>query len=156
MKSRSLFFALAVTMAPGLAVSESVYKWTDENGITHFGDRRPAGSNAESINVRTGSSQTNTASQRATPQRRLDDLEQSQQAQAEAQQLSAQEEARNKQRQANCETAISNLNIISSSSRIKVEEDGTTRYLSPEEIAEQKERFQQVADENCSPESAPQ
>lgn len=152
MNSRSLILALAVALAPRLAVGESVYRWTDENGVTHFGDRQPVGTQAESVNVRTGGSHA--TGERSSPQQRLNNMEQGQQEQAEAQQLSAQEEARQKQREANCETARSNLNILSTYGRIKVEENGETRYLSPEEIAEQKANYQQVADENCGPETA--
>ncbi|SDX37600.1 protein of unknown function [Marinobacter mobilis] len=152
MKSRSLFFALAVTMAPGLAVSESVYKWTDENGITHYGDRQPTGRNAESVNIRTGSASGN--SQTASPQAQLGELEEAQQARAEAQQMTAQEQARQRQMEANCETARTNLSVMNTSSRVKIEENGETRYLSPEEIAEKKAYFSQIATENCNESSA--
>lgn len=59
------------------------------------------------------------------------------------------EEARRKQREANCETARSNLSILQRNSRIRVEEEGEQRYLSEEEIAEQRVKFEEIAEENC-------
>ena len=48
--------------------------------------------------------------------------------------------------------ARSNLEVINSNARIRVEENGETRYLSPEEIEQQRQKFQEIADENCGPE----
>ena len=150
MNSRTFILALAIAVTPGIATAASVYKWTDENGITHFGDRQPTGKNAETVNVRTGSPAA--ASKRQSPQDRVESMAQEQEQTAEQERLSAQEEARQKQRKANCETARSNLSILRTSSRIRIEEDGQQRYLSAEEIEEQRVKFQEIADQNCDPE----
>ncbi|SFM60203.1 DUF4124 domain-containing protein [Marinobacter zhejiangensis] len=155
MKSRSLILALAVTLAPGFAVGESVYKWTDENGVTHFGDRQPVGARAESVNVRTGRG-SNPQAGEPSPQESVEALEGRQQDEAERQRVAAVEEARQKQRAANCEAANTNLRILNSTSRIRVEEDGEARYLTPAEIEEKRNSFQQIADESCSPETTTQ
>ncbi|CAN0602463.1 unnamed protein product, partial [Ectocarpus sp. 12 AP-2014] len=39
-------------------------------------------------------------------------------------------------------------------SRIRVEENGEQRYLSPEEIQEQRQKFEDIASENCGAESS--
>ena len=57
MNRKILLLTVLMAAAPGLATSASVYKWTDENGVTHFGDRQPTGQNAEQVNVRSGTSQ---------------------------------------------------------------------------------------------------
>ena len=62
------------------------------------------------------------------------------------------EEARRKQREANCATARSNLDVIDRNARIRIEENGEQRYLSPEEIAEKRAEFERIAEENCGPE----
>ena len=67
----------------------------------------------------------------------------------EKRQESAVEEARRKQREANCETARTNLKLIQQNSRIRIEEEGELRYLTPEEIEEQKQQFEKIAEENC-------
>ncbi|MDX1757283.1 MAG: DUF4124 domain-containing protein [Marinobacter sp.] len=141
--------AVIVALAPATGFGESVYKWTDEEGVTHFGDRQPTGTRAESVNIRTGGSTGPTSG--PTPQERMGALEERQRSEEEQERLSAVEEARQKQRQANCETARSNLAILNSYGRVQVEENGEKRYLTPEEIAEQKASFQQIADDNCGP-----
>ena len=152
MNRKILMFSILMAATPGLAADSSVYKWTDDNGVTHFGDRQPTGKKAEQLNVRSGTSR-NANSNRATPQERLSQLEEQQQATAERKKESAVEEAKRKQREANCKTAKANLKVISSNARIRVEENGEQRYLSPEEIDVQREKFEAFAEENCGPAS---
>lgn len=151
MNRKILTLTLLLAATPGIAMSASVYKWTDEDGVTHFGDRHPTGKKSELVNVRSGTS-SKSASDRATPQERVSEMEERQKTEAEQRRETAQEEARRKQREANCATARSNLEMINSNARIRVEENGEQRYLSPEEIAEQRQRFEEIADESCGPE----
>jgi hypothetical protein len=151
MNRKTLMLTLLMTVAPGMAMSASVYKWTDENGITHFGDRQPVGASSETVNVRSGTS-SGAASSRSSPQKRLGELQEQQQNEADREKETAVEVARRKQREANCENARSNLKVIESNARIRIEEDGEMRYLSPEEIAEQKEKLEEIAAKNCKAE----
>lgn len=151
MNRRILMLALIMCTTPGLAAGASVYKWTDENGVTHFGDRQPTGSKAEQVDVRSGN--RSPTGERQSPQERLNELEQNQQNEAQEREETAAEEARRKQREANCATARSNLDVINSNARIRTEgEDGEPRYLSPEEIEERRQEFEKIAEENCDPE----
>ncbi|MDR9426238.1 MAG: DUF4124 domain-containing protein [Marinobacter sp.] len=151
MNLRILMLALIMCATPGLATGASVYKWTDENGVTHFGDRQPTGSKAEQVDVRSGT--RSPTGERQSPQERLNELEQNQQNEAQEREETAAEEARRKQREANCATARSNLDVINSNARIRTEgEDGEPRYLSPEEIEERRQEFEKIAEENCDPE----
>jgi len=150
MNRKALMLTLLIAVAPGMAMSASVYKWTDENGITHFGDRQPVGANSETVNVRSGTSSG--AASRTSPQKRLGELQEQQQKEADREKETAVEAARRKQRVANCESARSNLKVIDSNARIRIEENGEMRYLAPEEIAEQREKLEEVAAENCEPE----
>ena len=43
--------ALAMIVA-SFSASAQVYKWTDENGVTHFGNQPPAGQRNEQVEVR--------------------------------------------------------------------------------------------------------
>ncbi len=150
MNRKTLMLTLLIAVAPGMAMSASVYKWTDANGITHFGDRQPVGANSETVNVRSGTSYG--AASRTTPQKRLGELQEQQQQEADRKKATAVEAARRKQRAANCESAPSNLKVIDSNTRIRIEENGEMRYLAPEEIAEQREKLEEIAAENCGPE----
>lgn len=152
MNRKTLMLTLLIAVAPSMAMSASVYKWTDDNGVTHYGDRQPVGANSETVNVRSGTS-SGSDSGRSSPQQRLDELQEQQQKKTDREDETAVETARRKQREANCETARANLNVIESNARIRVEEDGEQRYLAPEEIAEQKVKFEKVVAENCGPET---
>ncbi|QSP96136.1 DUF4124 domain-containing protein [Marinobacter salinisoli] len=153
MNKKILTLATLLAIAPGISMSASVYKWTDENGVTHFGDRQPTGKSAERLNVRAGVP-ASAASKKASPQERLTEMEKEKEKESLTARERAEMEAREKQRVANCETARTNLKVIDSNARVHVEEDGERRYLSPEEIAEQRQKFQQVANENCGPAQA--
>lgn len=152
MNKKILTLTLLLAVVPGVAMSASVYKWTDENGVTHFGDRQPTGKQSERVNVRSGTT-SKAAADKQSPQERLEDVQKGQENQAVSQREAAEQEARNKQRAANCETARSNLDIIDSNARIRVQDNGEQRYLNPQEIADQRQKFQEIADENCGPEN---
>jgi len=149
MNRKILTLAVVLAATPGLVHSASVYKWTDAEGVTHFGDRQPTGTAAERVDVRTGSSFDNSQS-RLSPQQRVQQLEERLQTEAQQRQETAHEEARRKQREANCATARSNLDVISRNARIRIEENGEQRYLAPEEIEDQRRQFEEIAAENCS------
>lgn len=146
MNRKTLTLAVLLAATPAMTFAASVYKWTDEDGVTHFGDRQPTGQQAESVNVRTGQS---SGGNRMSPQEQLEQLETREAKESEKRQESAVEEARRKQRKANCETARTNLKLIQQNSRIRIEEEGELRYLTPEEIEEQKQQFEKLAEENC-------
>lgn len=150
MNNRSISVVVAcVLLWPGLAGAQSVYKWTDDQGVTHFGDRQPAGRASEQVSVKTGKSRAN--AERRSPQEQLEAIDNTREQEDRRENLSAVEEARRKQREANCATARSNLDVINSNARIRVEENGEQRYLDPEQIQEQREKFEEIAEENCGP-----
>lgn len=152
MNRKPLMLTLLIAVAPGMAMSASVYKWTDENGITHFGDRQPVGAKSETVNVRSGTL-SGTATNRPSPQKQLDELQEQRQEEVDQEKETAVEAARRKQRVANCESAQANLKVIDSNARIRIEENGEMRYLSPEEIAEQREKLEEIATDNCGAET---
>lgn len=45
----AIALALSSTMAAG-----EIYKWVDENGVTHYGSKKPPSVAAETVNIRTG------------------------------------------------------------------------------------------------------
>ncbi len=153
MNKNILTLSLLLTVLPSVSMGASVYKWTDENGVTHFGDRQPTGAQSEKVNVRSGSSSPSSAN-RPSPTERVNALEEQEQEEAEQRRQSAAEEARQKQRAANCSTAQANLDVMARNARIRIEENGEQRYLSPEEIAEKRTQFEEIVAENCGPEES--
>lgn len=153
MKIKTLTLATLLALTPALGVAESVYKWTDENGVTHFGDRQPSGKQSERVSIKTGRP---SGERRQSPQERLSDMEEEQRQTQQRADESAAERARSKQREAACETARSNLEIIERNSRIRVEESGEARFLSSEEINAKKQEFQAMVEKNCGPSGSDQ
>ena len=114
---------------------------------------QPAGTRAQPVNLRILKSSNNSETGRSSPQEQLKNLETKQTKNTENVRLQAQQAAQEKQREANCSNANSNLKVLRSNGRIRIDEDGEQRYLSPEEIAEQRQNFEALANENCGAES---
>ena len=81
----------------------------------------------------------------------MQNLEKHQEDEAKQRREAAVEEARRKQREANCATARSNLEVIANHARIRIEENGALRYLTQEEIAEKRAELERMAEDNCGP-----
>lgn len=87
MRRFELIVTLALTLAAHVAVAE-VYKWVDEDGKVHYGDRKPAGGVVgEALELEPAPSRDSDHAERALKQRRLldaFDVERDQREQAEA------------------------------------------------------------------------
>ena len=152
MNRKILALAIVLAAIPAFTAAQSVYKWTDENGVTHFGDRQPTGKQSESVSIRTGKpSGPGTESAPMSPQQKVQQITEQEAENSKNQKARAVEKAREKQRLANCNTARTNLEIMEKNARIKITEKGEQRYLSTEEIAEKKAQFEKIAEENCGP-----
>ena len=47
----SVFIAITLSWAPLPTAAEGVYRWVDENGVVHFGDRIPEKGDAEKVTI---------------------------------------------------------------------------------------------------------
>ena len=89
------------------AAGAAMYKWTDANGSTQYGQHPPAGVTAERIQVR---SQTPSQGQPTpSPQQRLKELEEQQQKQRELDAEAAAEKQKAETIKKNCEITRKNL-----------------------------------------------
>jgi hypothetical protein len=145
--------ALLLAMVPAMANATVVYKWTDADGVTHFGDRQPTGTQAEQISVRSG--QSNLVNSNSSAQQQLNELEQRQRAASEESRAFDAAATRQAQRKTNCDAAQQNLEIISNNSRIRITENGEQRFLTPDEISRQKQTYEDIVEQNCGAEQAP-
>jgi hypothetical protein len=145
--------ALLLAMVPAMANATVVYKWTDADGVTHFGDRQPTGTQAEQISVRSG--QSNLVNSNSSAQQQLNELEQRQRAASEESRAFDAAATRQAQRKTNCDAAQQNLEIISNNSRIRITENGEQRFLTPDEISQQKQTYEDIVEQNCGAEQAP-
>ncbi|WP_431686860.1 DUF4124 domain-containing protein [Hahella sp. NBU794] len=143
---RTAIFSIFLLSISSLSFASGVYKWTDENGVIHYSDKKPDFKTSEELNVQTG-----------TPTRERQDLnEQSQQLsdQQELEKIKAQQAQENATADAQlkemCSQLKEYLQTMTNSARIREkQEDGSLRYLTPEEILEKRKSTQKRIDERC-------
>ena len=136
---------LTLSMITSPTHAGKVYKWTDENGIIHYGDKRPEGAQTETLKVESRSS---------APRPSLEDQLNSLEDQEKKESLVKQEQEKAKeaeeQSQLRCNQAKNNLQTIENNARIRIEENGELRYMTPEEIAKKKEDMNKIVEEACT------
>jgi hypothetical protein len=151
LKTMTLLLAMAMATAPAAASATAVFKWIDADGVTHFGDRQPTGIQAEQISVRSGPSSF--VNNNSSARQRVNELEQQQTAREASRAVDA-TATRQAQRKTRCDTAQQNLGIISNNARIRITEDGEQRFLTPNEVSQQKQAYEDIAGQNCGAEKA--
>lgn len=143
------FAVLALgTMTPVLA--ETIYKWVDETGTVHYGERPPEGVDAELVTVRS-----------ARPETAEDPYAETRTAQAEQKEANAErmveESAAFEQRQqeqarieAACAAQKARLEQLIPRSKVLLQNaDGTSRMLGDDERLKMIDDAQKFVDENC-------
>jgi hypothetical protein len=136
--------ALTISLLTNLAGASEIYKWVDQNGNTHYADKKPSHTDTTSIKIRSSKSQ-----QHSNVQNQAKALDEKNAAAIQAQEQTSQEEARQREIEAKCERIRENLKVIAETSRIRVVEDGKPRYLSEEEITAKKARHEEQLQEFC-------
>jgi hypothetical protein len=136
---------LSLLLLPSLASAE-IYRWTDEQGRVHFG-QRPAGAGAQQIEVRPQVIErdelTRERQERAT---RFYEARQQEQAQAAAQAA----ERRNKLAQ-ECRDLRSHLaEIPEGRSYYRTADDGQLSYLTDQEVDAARRQLRDRISERCS------
>lgn len=141
--------ALSIAAFVAAAHAAQVYKWIDEEGITHYGEQAPADYEYELVTT-SGAPPADAEKAKA----RLQKMRAAREEQKEktldyaAQQKQRDEEA--KIRTENCDSAKSNLKTIEENARVRVlGEDGEFRYLSEEERQQQIDRAKEIISNNC-------
>jgi uncharacterized iron-regulated membrane protein len=120
------------------AAAAAMFKWTDADGSTQYGQYPPAGVPAEQVKVNPQPASPQPA---PSPQQRLKELEQQQQKQSEKEAEAAAEKQRAETIKKNCEIAKKNLaNLNMGGHRLTRLPDGSYTRLSEEE------RLSRVAD----------
>lgn len=137
-----------------------VYRWVDENGVVHYGDRAPQGVEATLVGVKPNTVPI------SRPEPAASDAEGAAEAEGEAaESLSYAEQRRReraerrqeqekaaRERQANCDAMRSRKAFLEPSPRVLVEdEDGTTRRLDDDERLRLLSEANAYLAENCDP-----
>lgn len=125
------------------------YRWVDENGQTHFGDRPPPDAASNEVKVDTAPAGSDAAA-RERQQRMNDFLEQSEKERAERNEAKAREEAMAAQQEARCEALQGRLKYLKSVSRLyRVNNEGERVYVDDEENERLRREFQARVREEC-------
>lgn len=117
--------------------AEKIYRWVDDEGVTHFTAHPPKNRESELVRVQTGRSDPVKAPE-TSPDREQDRTDQNN----AARQQSRDDAYR-------CSIAQENLKILQTSARVQVQEGGEIRYLNEEEQRERAEQARQIIDESC-------
>lgn len=137
--AKTFLLALGLCLVASTVVGQSapVYKWVDENGVTHYGSQPPGDSNFQSTGIRAKRTNKQALQTRVTNQADLRDVQNVRKEHAADQ--ASQEEARRqedaKERAANCEKAREQLTAYDTAPRLyRPLPNGQREYLSDEEI----------------------
>jgi len=136
-----VFFSITSALCAG-----EVYKWTDKDGATHYSDKKPANVASKNIKVNTGKS----SGTRTSAQEQAQALNESKSQQLAIQAQNLQDETYKRENDARCQTLRDNLVKFKENSRIKINDNGTLRFLTPEEITAKTKKYQQTLKDDCN------
>lgn len=132
MKHHSILFCLLGVLIANSALATKIYKWVDEQGISHFSEHPPKDVKATLVKPKIGHSEPVTYEVPKSPP-------------SEPTQQSS-----GKKNPERCEAARSNLQILQNFGRVKVPHpDGSFHYLTEEEQQDKLRATQQIINESC-------
>lgn len=144
MKPYLRLILLFVTLLPLTATGGTAYKWTDADGVVHYGDKKPDDATSTPIKIKNSKdyslpSQTKNTDDKTTPEGTNKEKPTEQQA------------ADDKVRKAACDGARENLATMKTYARIRIKdaETGELRYLTPEEKSQKEAESNKFIQENC-------
>lgn len=121
----------------------TIHKWVDDEGNTHYGDAPPVSAKTEGVRVQSAPSNPG----KALPRLSSPD---SPQATAGGSSDAAKNGVPEDQARIACEKAQEDLRIITNSSRVKLRSaDGSTRYMTTEEIEERRTESEDDIERFC-------
>lgn len=151
-RGTAVAFLLGLLSTAGLADTETIYKWTDENGVVHYGELPPEGVDAELVTVDSAAPEDADdpyASVRRSPDDDQPSIsEQRREERARRAEEQAQEDAR---LTAACAAHRDRLAQLVPRTNILLQSpDGTSRRLDDNERLAMIEESQNFVDESCA------
>jgi len=148
---RCIFFCICLFV--GFSSQADIYKWTDQNGNTHFGEKRPFDKSISykklSIKAQRVNEDAN-EKQLTSIQQSADELEKSnadRQAEINNAELAAETEKHSQQECDNVKKSLAMLDF--GGNRLYKDSEGNYSRLSEDDKNNQREKFNQFLDENC-------
>ena len=141
-----------VVSASGITLANDIYKWTDDDGNVHYGDRPSGDSSEERLAI--SSKPTNSANVQARVEPRYErDVATKEEAAAAAGEGPSEEDlqAQAKEKAQKCETYKARLQKFVTSRRLyKQDEAGERVYLDEEQTQAARERVENQVQEYCN------
>lgn len=133
----SLILSIACTLfAAPLSHANNAYKWTDEKGQVHYGERAPSNVKKEVIKTQRrtdATKETGAAAPKPTEQIKTESAAPSLPKDSDL-----------------CANARKNIEVLKTSDKIRVKDDnGESRYLTAEEVQQKIELAKKIAQHNC-------
>lgn len=139
---------LAGLVAVSSAAADGVYKWVDEQGKVHYGDRPPADAAANQVEIEDRPAPSGDDAARREKARRLLNAIETERAQNKA--AAAREQARSARRERNCAIAKRRVDILQRANSVSITgDDGQRRYLDDEERAAALVRARKLVQDWC-------
>lgn len=135
---------LSQTFSSG-ALAEKVYKWVDDSGTIHYSDIKPNDQDSTSIKVSGGKASRSAESLQDGSAALSEEKAREQQKREQLQK----EKAKKNETQSLCQSIRDNLKTLEEKSRVKINENGQLRYLTPEEINNKKADYKRTLAEQC-------
>jgi len=147
-----LIVAAGLGFAGACFAANTVFQWTDDNGVVQYTDQPPTDRTYKTIKS-TSAPPSAARAQEALAEQRKQQAEAATEAEGK---MAFQEEQRKRDelaqqvREENCTSGQSNLKTLTEHSRIRVMgTDGEVRYLTEEERQDEIRKAQEMIDTNC-------
>ena len=145
MKQFALALGISAMLLAGNAAAKEYYKWSDDNGVTHFTPAPPTDRPSEVVNTYAGSSTVYdpSAANAATTE-----------AKTEKNQLEKTKEEEKKtasQKDEKCKKVAEQIKTLTERGRVEiVDKEGNTRVLTPDEQKQKIQEYKTYIDASCS------
>ena len=145
-----LLLLLGSLLAPAQLSAQNIYRWVDDQGVTHFTAHPPK--NRESTLI---SSKKRSGRQTSTTETPSAEPSTENNPQTEASQTAAKDGQRlrvgpsEEERREACKRALANLELLEGGRRVQVEDGDSFRYLTEAEQAERLGQARRIRDQAC-------
>ncbi len=145
---RAVTLGITVFTLAQAVLAAGVYRWVDEQGKVHYGDRPPSEANSTSVEVEAAPIPSPENERRRAKTQRLLDAMESERARAQAK--AAQAKAEQARQASNCEAARKNVAFYERANSVfRRGPDGERLYLSDEERARAQSQARALVDQWC-------
>lgn len=143
------YFIYLTLILSSVVNAGEIHKWVDQDGNIHYGDSPPVSSSSNKVKVDGKPSNPGRSLPRLGENSANEDAGNT--TDSEDEESANAPEVPEDQAKIACENAQKDLKVIKRSNRIKLKSaDGTTRYLTTEEIADRRKKSEEAIEQFCN------